>query len=95
MTIPLPRSRTSIPLVFLVLLSGIPAGCGQSRGYPTVTVATPLGREGVCVSCSRKIESVTEQNLVTVEGNQFIVCSEACADKADLDVEHAHEGHSH
>ena len=75
-------------MLFLVAI--VQVGCGRMRGYPETTVMTPIGREGVCVVCSRTIESVTEQNLVTVEGNQFIVCSDECAEKADEDVEHAH-----
>lgn len=87
--IPRRRSRTSNFLLLFLAVS-LQAGCGQSRGYPETTVTSPIGREGVCVTCRKKIDSVTAENLVTVEGNQFIVCSDECAEKADQDVEHAH-----
>lgn len=91
MLIDLKRRRTLVEtLLVLFLATFVQAGCGQARGYPETTVTSPLGREGTCVTCSRKIDSVTALNLVTVEGNQFIVCGDECAEKADQDVEHVH-----
>jgi hypothetical protein len=65
-------------------------GCGRARGYPHTTVSSPIGQEGVCVACSREIGSVDESNLVTFGGNQFIVCDEECAEKAEHLIEHSH-----
>lgn len=84
----LPKPRVQILL--FVLASAIQVGCGRVGGYPKVETTSPIGREGVCVACSKKISSVSKSNLVTFDGNQFIVCDEACAKKAEGVTEHSH-----
>lgn len=74
----------------VVLASAFHVGCGREGGYPEASITSPLGREGVCVACSKKIGSVNKSNLVTFAGNQFIVCDEACAKKAEGVTEHSH-----
>lgn len=87
----LKRLRTwRFPLLIFGLTSASHVGCGHVTGYPETTIASPIGREGVCVSCQKKITSVNEGNLVTFAGNQFIVCDEVCAKKAEGVTEHSH-----
>jgi hypothetical protein len=70
---------------------GVQSGCREVAGYPETTVPSPHGRPGVCFSCRKAIDSVTDENLMTVDGIRFTVCSNACAKKA----EGAAHGHSH
>jgi len=42
-------------------------------------VTSPLGRPGVCAHCNQAIANVTENNLVTVDGIEYIVCDKKCA----------------
>jgi hypothetical protein len=57
------------------------SGCGSKPGYPTAKVATVLDQPGECAYCHKKIERVSEDNLMTYDGVQYIVCSEECAAK--------------
>lgn len=82
-------AHANILLVFLA--SVMQVGCSRVGGYPEATITTPVGREGLCVACRKKISSVSKDNLVTIDGIQFIVCGEACAKNAG----EAAEGHSH
>lgn len=85
------RLRTPrLHFLMFVLVSGAHVGCGRVGGYPEASITSPVGREGVCVACSKKISSVSKSNLVTFAGNQFIVCDEACAKKAEGVTEHPH-----
>ena len=59
------------------------AGCGSSNGYPETSIRSPLGREGVCFACQKKLPSVTEAHLVTVTGIQLTVCDGICGAKAE------------
>ena len=77
-------------LPIIVLASAVHVGCGRVGGYPEARITSPIGREGVCVACSKKVDSVNKSNLVTFAGNQFIVCGEACAKKAEGVTEHSH-----
>jgi hypothetical protein len=71
-------------LIFVALLTLLPAfstiGCGVKRGYPTVKPATASGRSGECAYCHKKIERVERANLVTLDGKEYIVCDEKCAE---------------
>lgn len=78
----------------LVLLL-VQVGCGGGGGYPDTPVMSAIGREGTCVACGKKIDSVGRQNLITIDGIQFIVCSDACAEKAPAASEHSHSGPDH
>jgi len=57
------------------------SGCGSKPGYPTGKPATVLDQPGECAYCHKKIERVTEGNLMTYDGVQYIVCSEECSAK--------------
>lgn len=77
-----------LALPFLTL-----SGCSESPPYPKAQVASPEGRKGTCIACSREIPSVGAENLVTVEGIQFIVCSPECRQKTAKGTgpDHGHE----
>ena len=62
-------------------------GCGSKPGYPTAKPVSVLNQPGECAYCHRKIDLVTEDNLVTYDGVQYIVCSEECAAKQKIDAE--------
>lgn len=68
-------------VVLGTLATGL-AGCGSQTPYPETKVRSPVGREGVCFACQKKIASVSQANLVTVGAVQFIVCDEKCAAQA-------------
>ncbi|MCX7423900.1 MAG: hypothetical protein NT013_30795 [Planctomycetia bacterium] len=68
------RDLLGIVISFLVLV-----GCGGQSPYPETVVRSPMGREGVCFACQKKIESVSQSNLITIGAVQFIVCDEKCA----------------
>jgi hypothetical protein len=73
-------SSTFIATVFMMLLL---SGCGEKPPQlDTSTATNPIDQPGVCEHCNKKIEKVTEQNLITVRGNQYIICDKKC--KADL-----------
>lgn len=80
----------NVRILFLVMIPTTPFGCDRVGGYPEETIATPLGREGVCVACGKTINSVNTTNLITFDGNQFIICGAACAKKAEGVIEHSH-----
>ena len=57
-------------------------GCAERVPYPEAKVTTPIGRPGQCAQCGKKIENVTEDNTVVIEGVQYVVCDSKC--EADL-----------
>ncbi len=66
-----------------IMLGMMLSGCGESvPQMDTSKVNDPLGKAGVCERCQEKIEEVTEEHLVIVRGNQYIICDEKC--EADL-----------
>jgi len=70
----------AVYLTMLALLATISlSGCGSQAGYPTATAASVLNQPGECAYCHRKIERVAQDNLVTYDGVQYIVCDEKCA----------------
>ncbi len=72
--------RVSGWAVALLFAASLLVGCGeQPPDMDTTTVSSPVGRPGVCAQCDKKIENVTESHLITVRGNQYIVCDEKCA----------------
>jgi len=73
------RTRPGAWLAMLALLAGSLTGCGSKAGYPTAKPVSVLNQSGECAYCHRKIERVTEGNLVTYDGVQYIVCNEECA----------------
>lgn len=74
-----PLSHQRLCGIFFVLAL---AGCGLSSPYPVTKVRSPLGHAGVCFACEKKIESVSQSNLITIGAVQFIVCDEKCAAQA-------------
>lgn len=83
-----------LSFLVLVVMTAASNGCGRVGGYPEATIASPIGIDGVCVVCSKEISSVTKDNLVTISGNQFIVCDDECASQVEGVTEHAHS-HPH
>ncbi len=73
------RWRAAWLAIFGLVATAWLSGCGSQPGYPTAKPAPVLGQPGECVYCHRKIERVTEDNLVTYDGVQYIVCDEKCA----------------
>jgi hypothetical protein len=73
------RTRLGVRLALLALLAGSLTGCGNKAGYPTAKPVSGLNQPGECAYCHRKIERVTESNLVTYDGVQYVVCNEECA----------------
>jgi hypothetical protein len=55
-----------------------PAGC-QRVNYPEPTVTKVVGNPGVCEACQKAIESVRSDQLVLLDGVQYVVCDEPCA----------------
>jgi hypothetical protein len=77
--------RRILCLALVALVAAVSSsGCGGKGGYPRAKPATALNQPGECEYCHRKIENVTEENLVTYDGVQFIVCSEECAEKQKI-----------
>ena len=72
------KPRIVCVVVFALLAASL-TGCGSKPGYPTAKPVSVLNQPGECAYCRRKIERVTEDNLVTYDGVQYIVCSEECA----------------
>jgi hypothetical protein len=73
--------RRLICLVILAFLATASlTGCGQRAGYPTAKAVSVLNQPGECAYCHRKIERVGQENLVTYDGVEYIVCDERCAD---------------
>lgn len=77
------RGRCSLPFFFVVLLVlacvWVVPGCGQADYYPEAKVTTPVGQPGECVFCRKEIETVTEDQLATIQGTRYVVCDENCA----------------
>ncbi len=74
--------RRATVLLGSAMLAFLLSGCGEHAPALEAKVSSPVGRPGVCVQCNKKIDDVSEENLVTVEGVEYIVCDEKCA--ADL-----------
>jgi hypothetical protein len=75
-------------LACLALLASVAlSGCGSKPGYPTAKPVAVLDQPGECAYCRKKIERVTEDNLLTYDGVQYIVCSEECAAKQKIAAE--------
>jgi hypothetical protein len=54
-------------------------GCAEQGPHlETTTVTSALDQPGVCGHCKKEIEKMTEEHLITVRGNQHIVCDEKC-----------------
>ncbi len=64
--------------LFVVLL----IGCGEQPPHLEPKVDSPVGRPGVCAHCNEKINNVTQEHLITIDGVEYIVCDQECA--ADL-----------
>jgi hypothetical protein len=71
--------RRIVCLAMFALATASLGGCGSKAGYPTAKTVSVLDQPGECAYCHRKIERVTEDNLVTYDGIQYIVCDEKCA----------------
>jgi MYM-type Zinc finger with FCS sequence motif len=77
--------RRILLLALVALVAAIPlSGCGGKAGYPKAKPVAVLNQPGECAYCHRKIENVTEDNLVTYDGVQYVVCSEECAEKQKI-----------
>ncbi|NOX53860.1 MAG: hypothetical protein GXP27_05365 [Planctomycetes bacterium] len=76
-------TRARVLAVILLLLvpsvGFIAVGCSEQPPPLEPKVTTPVGRPGVCSQCNKKIENVTEENLFTIDGVQYVLCSEQCA----------------
>lgn len=69
--------------VGLIFTSSLLVGCGERPpDLDTTKVTNPVGQPGVCAHCEKQIENVGEEHLITVRGNQYIVCDGKC--EADL-----------
>jgi len=87
------RTTWTLSLLFCLGFMGA-SGCDEAPPYPRSEVARPEGRKGTCIACSHEIPSVGADNLVTVGGIQFIVCSPECRSKAAKGGSDAHD-HQH
>lgn len=85
---------TKFRTVWFCLGLGLLSGCGEAPPYPKADIASPVGRQGTCIVCTKEIPSVDADNLVTVGGIQFIVCGPDCRSKAASGETHAH-AHEH
>jgi len=56
-------------------------GCSENAPKREIAVTSPVGHSSVCAHCNKKIETVSEENLVTIEGIQYIICDEKCSAK--------------
>ncbi len=56
-------------------------GCGSRPPKLVPKVASPLGRPAVCAHCNARIETVTKANLITVDGIEYVVCDQKCAEE--------------
>jgi hypothetical protein len=68
-----------VRLAMLAVLATSLTGCGSKPSYPTAKPVSALNQPGECAYCHGKIELVTDDNLVTCDGVQYIVCNEECA----------------
>lgn len=66
-----------------VLLMLLLVGCSESvPEIDTSRVTNPIGKKWECDHCGKVIAKVGEEHLVTVRGNQYIICDNKC--EADL-----------
>ncbi|MBL4883122.1 MAG: TRASH domain-containing protein [Planctomycetaceae bacterium] len=69
----------SFSILFVLLV----VGCSESTPeMDTSTVISPIGKKWECDHCKKEIANVGEEHLVTVRGNQYVICDEKC--EADL-----------
>ena len=67
------------PLWAMLLLALICSGCGRGNVQPLPAVTTAVGTKSPCANCEKTIENVTEENLFTYKGVQYVVCDKKCA----------------
>jgi hypothetical protein len=79
-------ARSSL-LAVLAVLAVSTLGCGPRVNYPEVKVTSPLNRPGDCAACKKKIESVTQANLVVIDGVQYVTCDEKCVAELRKQIE--------
>lgn len=84
-------------LPYLLLSGSVLAGCGGGGSpYPEVEPVSIYGRSGACESCGQPLPKIIDENLLTVKGNQYVVCDEACSAKLEDDIQNErHGGHTH
>ncbi len=75
----LPTPWQALLVLAAMVLVPVAQGCGRRVPYPVPKVTSSLGREAICAHCSKKIQSVREENLVVIDGVQYIVCDQGCA----------------
>lgn len=82
--------------VWLLLVTCL-AGCGGGDSpYPEVEPVSVFSQAGVCESCGKAIPKVVDTNVLTIKGNQYVVCGETCSTKLEDDIKHdRHGGHEH
>jgi hypothetical protein len=44
-----------------------------------VTPVSALNHPGTCAYCGRKIDLVGQDNLITIQAVEYVVCDETCA----------------
>ncbi len=79
----LAREFALAALLFVPLVCSVAfvSGCAEQPPKLEAKVTTPIGHEGVCSFCNRKIEKVSEDQVVTINGVQYVVCSQSCAEQ--------------
>jgi hypothetical protein len=71
---------TRFALALLAGLACLPLpGCAPQPGYPKVTPVSALNHPGTCAYCGRKIDLVRQENLITIQAVEYVVCDETCA----------------
>lgn len=70
-----------ISAIVLLIVSLFLIGCEQKAPQKEIRVQTPVGKSGQCDNCDTNIANVTEDNLMTYQAIQYIVCSDKCADE--------------
>lgn len=74
-SIPQHSLRSLVSLLCIATL----LGCSQANPSPEAKVKTPLGTTQVCHHCLNTVTPVKPENLITLGGVQYVVCSPACA----------------
>ncbi|MFV2069414.1 MAG: hypothetical protein ACC645_20820 [Pirellulales bacterium] len=70
--------RRSPLLLSCLLIGSALSGCGEKAPHLEVTVTSPVGRPGVCALCNEKIDQVTQDHLIAIDGVEHIVCNKKC-----------------
>jgi hypothetical protein len=73
--------------VIAVAVIGAAVGCSQRVNYPKAQVTSPLNRPGTCAACKKKIESVVDDNLMVIDGVQYVICDDKCVAKLQKQLE--------